>query len=445
MPDDHKSTVDESLSLPDDSSPLTAQDDAALQNKLISTVESESGDDTRLVTQDEKDRIPDAPLPAETDSQPSPSPNSTETSAVLLENKKRPSIITIIAVVVVLLIGGVVAVYFWYQHPTKVVLDGVINAVQSKTATVAATAEITTESAKATLKLDGKGGLETGSFGKATLGLELKDMPKIKLEGEGIYGANGDVYFYAKNLAKTYNGLADALINQAVANASKNGTIITDAQKTQVREIYNILFEPVVTKIDNKWIKISVDDMKEMDKESGREYECTQNVLKKVMTEKDFGNQLRNRYMKNEVFIITETPEKKGDSKGYKIDIDHEASKKFGEELKTIPLYKDLQACSKDNSDTNASESDAGSDTDTQIILWIDQWSHTITGFKMNAADSKNQKVKIEGTTEFNRPVTVTPPKDSKSFKEVDKDIKNVMPSLNPISAQNSASPSARL
>jgi hypothetical protein len=71
----------------------------------------------------------------------------------------------------------------------------------------------------------------------------------------------------------------------------------------------------------------------------------------------------------------------------------------------------------------------AGSDNsknDTKIELWVNQWDHQIT--RLVAADeSKDQPVNISVAPRFNRPVTITTPKESTTIQQLQNDVMKLL------------------
>lgn len=382
---------------------------------------------------------PSVPLASEAQSRPADFQIASVISSQPKRSKKGLIIAGVIAAVLIVLGGGGYAAYAWYQNPEKVVFDGVAKAAQAKTFTVDGTSKMSIDNGAIDIEFDTKGDAKTGYSGAIKVAVNAKDFPSLSFGGDGIYMANGDMYFRVTQVQKVYEDVINSYMDAQIKSMAEAGTKITPTQKREMRKMVDQMFMPVLQKIDNQWVKVSAADIKEVDNDSGRQYECAQDVFEKASTDKEFGKQLRELYMKHKVLDIKELGKNKGSSKGYSLTINESKVKAFGDDAKQLPLYKELKEC------LDVKEGEAGAvpkSTDEvtgSFDVWIDQWSHEITSFSVEAYDSRSKsQVTTEGTTQFNKPVTITAPKDAKSIKDFKKELENIMQTMAPTEASDS-------
>lgn len=243
-----------------------------------------------------------------------------ETSAPVAEvptqpktpNKKKKLIIGgIIAAAVLLLSGGTYTAYaFWYQNPEKVLTDAVSNVIKAKTATYSGTLAMDTKDAKVRVVFDGKQASELNGEGNAkiTITAQGKDFT---VNGSALVDKDGNLFFKVGNL-KT---ILDEFLKQSGMTSSP--------------------FDELVAKIDNKWIRVSADDLAEYDKDAGKAQTCLADTMKKIQDDKAVHDGLVKAYKDNKFVVIDSTLPGRTingvDSMGYKLSLNKDAAKKFAE------------------------------------------------------------------------------------------------------------------
>lgn len=347
------------------------------------------------------------------------------------KRKKWPIIAGVIAVVLIVLGSSAGAVYaFWYQNPDKVIADGLINAVTANTATLTGTVSYKYNNEVGfDVSLDTKGSKSNGSNIKATGSIRLKDNTKIPFEGEAMYAPNGDVYFRSSNLSKTIDTTVDTFINQM------GGSESTAQEKKTAKTTITNTINPLIKKIDNQWVKISLDDMQEYNKDAKTQYECVQKVAKKIENDPQVANDIKKAYQANKLILVKESLGTVNGSMGYVIDVDKDAAKKFGEAIKNLPVSKEIVDCLESDitqDDLEAaydSEIQDDSKADSRVEVWFDQWDHSVTRINATSAASvgAKQSLTLDLKTTFNKPVEVTLPKDAMSLKDLQNEIKKII------------------
>lgn len=364
------------------------------------------------------------------------------------KSKKALLIGLIVAGVLAVLGGGSALAYtFWYQNPEKVVMDGLVGAMTARTANVDGTMAFVSKDADFTMTLSNRGGMQDGAMMSAKMAIKDKTSGStIELEGDGIYAQNGDVYFRVKKAKQALDTFSAMIVDQMAKSYQEQGQELPKEAIEQMQAYVTQLIQPIVAKIDNQWVKVSVEDMKKVDAKSSEEYKCTQDTTKKLYTDKQTIDQIVAMYYRNKFLIIKEQLGNKNGSLGYVIDIDNGKSDSFGKEFEQLPAYKELLACSKAETETDTKDDAKTDDTSAtgRVELWIDQWSHSITRIKGDATmkvDGEESKFTMDFATKFNQPARVTLPGDAITIDQLSKEMEDI---LDTVSGSEQESASAR-
>lgn len=320
------------------------------------------------------------------------------------KKSKKKLVAIIIAVIVVLLGGGAALAYnFWFQHPDRVVTDGVMNALRAKTMTFEGVYEGGGDT-KGKLTLSGKlSDRGTGSL-DASLKFSSKDAAtttEISIDGAGVLDDKGDLYLKVKNF--------DDVINQQI------GTSETSPERKKVLDDFT-------AKVNDKWIKLSSDGLRQFSEGMAKSQKCLQDSIKKVQEDNKLSDELVSLYEKHRFVTVKEKLGSKDGSLGYLLESNNAAAKEFAKGFKETQTYKDMHACDESFTvDEETFTTETNNDEETRAELWIDRWSHQITKFSV---DSTNKKTSEKNTfvlePTFNQPVTIETPKDAMSTKELE-------------------------
>lgn len=315
--------------------------------------------------------------------------------------KKKGKLIAIISLIVVALlgVGAVLAYFLWYQNPDKVVTDGILNAMQAKTATYTATMDSNDDS-KTRLVMMGK-------VNEAAMSADLdfstaSNGATVTVKGGAVIEFKGDMYVKVTN--------ATELVTMLLSSLSVGQT---PAEVTQP-------INDFASKINDKWIKISAEDTKALSQETSDAQKCTQNAMAKFQQDKAMTAEIGRLYEKNRFIAIVKDLGEQNGSKGYELKGDNAKLKAFILGLKDTQIYKDMNACDKtfviDEKDLASLDKEEEVKTTTQ--LWVNTWTHQITKLSMvsNEADNKSSMV-VEPV--FNQTVSIDIPRDTKSVNDV--------------------------
>lgn len=329
-------------------------------------------------------------------------------------NKKKKFIIGgIIAGAVLLLGGGMYAAYaLWYQNPEKVLTDAVSNVIRAKTATYSGTLAMDTKDVKVRVVFDGKQASDLNGEGNAKITLTSQGKDFV-VNGSALVDKDGNLFFKVGNL-KT---ILDDVLKQSGMTSSP--------------------FDELVAKIDNKWIRVSADDLAEYDKDAGKAQACLTDTMKKIQNDKAVHDSLVKAYENNKFVVIDSSLPGRTingvDSMGYKLSLNNEAAKKFAEAVNEMQFMKDLQKCDSSFESFKLDASDMKSTTGTTstetVEVSVSRWSHEFTQLKVTGKDDDASGEFILEPI-FGKDVTVAAPTDFMTLKELQAEIEKVTQSF---------------
>lgn len=316
------------------------------------------------------------------------------------KGKKGLIAIIIAAALVVLGGGGALAYNLWYQNPDKVVSDSLMNALQAKSLTYKATVNYDSKDTPGSMTINGTYKTGTGSVDADMTVTSQGD--EYKISGSGLFDDKGDLYLKVKNL--------DTIIDQLAGSQKSDATI-------------KKIFDEFTDKINDKWIKISSDGLKDFSDSLAKQQKCVQDTFKKIQEDQNLSSELTDLYKQHKFLVVKDELGSKDGSLGYVIESDDKAATEFAKGLKETQAYKSLHDCD-DNFTINEEDlkpEEKDSDTEnTRVELWVSRWNHEITKLNITGEDSKDSsKTSIVFEPKFNQPVNVTAPKDSISTEEV--------------------------
>lgn len=315
--------------------------------------------------------------------------------------KKKKLLIGLIITALFLLVVSLLYA-LWFQNPNKVVSDGVMQAISAKTLAYTGTIAVVGDT-KMNVTLDGQGSTK-GNDTNAKVVIDAQGK-KYTLEGSGIVNDTGDFYFKIKNI--------DELINN---------------YRTAVPAESQPLFDKIIEKINNKWIKISSEDLKKYNEDVAKAQKCMTVAVNKIQDDAATKSELMTIYKNHPFITIDKSLGGKDGSFGYVLTSDKEKAKTFATALKNTAVYKTLQKCDSSftikEDDLLKQDDKKGNKTDVEV--WVHQWTHQITKVVLKD-DSTANKTNIAIEPTFNHPVTITSPKDATTLEQLQKDIAELL------------------
>lgn len=343
------------------------------------------------------------------------------------KKSRKGLIITLVAAgVVALLVGGSALAYnFWYQNPNKVVTDALVNALAAKTMSATGVVDMKSKDYSMKLELSAKNSLEARSQLAAKVTFSSKDVD-ITVDGEAIYGTDGDIYLKLKDAAK----LAASLEEQS------NGQLSLKA------------FDGIIKKIDNKWVKIGKEDLGDVNKEYEKAQQCVADISKKLDSDSSFRStvekETRELYKSHPFIVIdkklgSKTVNGQG-SLGYSLDGSTKEAKAFVSGFGKTELGKKFTECNKDINFEDIAKSfeeqESKSNGTATAELWVSRFGHTITEFNIKGEDD-GTKTSMVFNPQFNKNDKVEVPSDFVPFSELKKDIENLFGGYSPYEASD--------
>ena len=357
--------------------------------------------------------VEQAPVEPQTQPELQPLVQQPEQSTLPGKNKKKKIIVTsiIAGAIIVLGLGGYLAYALWYQNPQNVLGDAISHALNAKTASYKGTVKIDSKDVKVAIDLDGSGVDTTSNTNaKITITTMGKDF---KVNGSVLTDKDGNLFFKVGNLR--------TLLDQYLA---ESGMAATETP-----------FDNLIAKIDNKWIRVSADDLAEFSKETSDKQKCFSTTLKKLNTDKATKEEFTKIYQKNTFVVVNKTLADRTiggvDSLGYELSLSKDKTKSFIEAVNNTQLVKDLQKCDSDfKLDANDITKDMSTDpTKDTIEVSISRWSHEFTQVKAEGKDEDDSSATGTIVIEplFNKDVKIDAPSDYLTLKQLQAEIESAM------------------
>lgn len=334
----------------------------------------------------------------------------------------------IAAVLVVLLGGGALAYNFWYQNPEKVILDG-INNLFSHNASSSGKATVSIENKD--VRLDVTANVKSDkklANGDVQLAVQMKgsDAPVKKVDLKADFAVNEKTaYFKLNNIRPLADQLVDAYVDQLATQYRQLGFALTEKQIDQQKAQMQQQLDPIITKIDNRWIKFDMEASEEDD-----ESKCTAEAFQKLYDDKKQRDEVLDVYKEHKFITVKEKLGSKDGSLGYLLEFDESVAKDFGKAVEDTTFSKELQKCDKTKSQAPSTEDTTDKEDslkDSRIELWVSRWSHQITEVKVAATtnDDSETAVSFNLTYDYDKVEGLTTPKDAVDIDELEKEFNN--------------------
>ena len=325
------------------------------------------------------------------------SANTASTDAtVKTKGKKKTGLIIGLAIAAVAVIGGgvgAIAYLNWHESPEQTLADAISNVWNAKN--IQAEATITGEAkdkdsdfSKIELKMNMIATQNAASMSINTLNIDTKENGSYSLSVESAYSLDDDIYFKIGGIKEAFDG------------AMKN------VDKDEAEELAAIsgMVGGVIEVLDNQWIKIDSDLLKEMGVKD--QYDCYKEKAKALSSE-DFKKKVAEIY-ENHGFIALKDDKVVKTEDGlsyYSIKIDDKESEAFGEEVEKLDEVKALTSCFDNKLDTDDGEDEEwGDDLDPEfrggvekddedeqkdydLLVGISGWNHILKAVEVKSSD----------------------------------------------------------
>ena len=363
------------------------------------------------------------------------SANTTSTDAtVKTKGKKKTGLIIGLAIAAVAVIGGgvgAIAYLNWHESPEQTLADAISNVWNAKN--IQAEATITGEAKdkdsdfrKIELKMNMIATQNAASMSVNNLSIDTKENGSYSLSVESAYSLDDDIYFKIGGIKEAFDG------------AMKN----VDKDEAEELEAISGMVGGVIEVLDNQWIKIDSDLLKEMGVKD--QYDCYKEKAKALSSE-DFKKKVAEIY-ENHGFIALKDDKVVKTEDGlsyYSIKIDDKESEAFGEEVEKLDEVKALTSCfdsELDTDDDEAAEWDDDLDLefnddikkedeqrDYDLLVGISGWNHTLKAVEVKSSDD-DADMSIKLNLSYDEKA-VELPGDAKNAKDLVEELKKAIQS----------------
>ncbi|HEY0965493.1 MAG TPA: hypothetical protein VGE13_03375 [Candidatus Saccharimonadales bacterium] len=384
----------------------------------------------------------------ETSSQSPVQANSFEQSGVVLpetpakKSGKKKFIIAGVVVGILALLGGggALAYTVWNQSPDKVIMDGLANLLTDAPKGMTLKADYQAEDVKLALSVDAKSNekmrdakiVVNFSNSKENIELTASANTLTKTQDGVMYLKLNDI---REPIEKAIGMTADKQqvpfgLNQG--NGASN--MSPAAQKAKLLK----QIDPIITKIDNKWIKINAKSSS--DDVIGGMQKCVNDLVKKVETNKAVRDEIIRAYSGNRFIVVKEQLGVKDGSYGYVLGFDETKASGFIKALDSTQFAAGMNKCLGGSGRPDLSDGEvAGVDDnfkDSRFELWVSQGAHQITGVNARAKllnGESESTVKINTAFSYESATVPSEPTDAIDAESVMQEIQaltmqNMMP-----------------
>lgn len=348
------------------------------------------------------------------------------------KSKKKWLIGGVIAGIIALLAAGGAMAYFSYQNPDKVVADGFVNLFNNQPSSAQATMSSKNKEMDIDLSLDIKGNDKVAT-GTLVAKVAMKAQ-KLNLEGSVNVAAtvDGDGYLKLNDVDKIADKAVDAILKAQMDQYKTYGMTITDSEIAAQKKMALAQFDPIIKKINNRWIKFSANNSGDS---ASKEQKCLTDAIQKIQSDKTMRDEFAKTYVDNKFINIKEQLGAKDGNYGFVLDFDKEKGKSFGNAVQATSFFKELDECQSisPSRDSSAYDNLGGSSaSNVRVELWVSQWSHQITSLSVAGTDassgsSGDTKVTFGINLGYENNGDVSAPTDAIKFEDLQKEIENMM------------------
>ena len=259
-----------------------------------------------------------------------------------------------------------------------------------------------------------------------TLSIDTKENGSYNLSVESAYSLDDDIYFKIGGIKEAFDG------------AMKN----VDKDEAEELETISGMVGGVIEVLDNQWIKIDSDLLKEMGVKD--QYDCYKEKAKALSSE-DFKKKVAEIY-ENHGFIALKDDKVVKTEDGlsyYSIKIDNKESEAFGEEVEKLDEVKALTSCFDSELDTDDDEDEERDDDldlefnddikkedeqkDYDLLVGISGWNHTLKAVEVKSSDD-DADMSIKLNLSYDEKA-VELPGDAKNAKDLVEELKKAIQS----------------
>lgn len=327
-------------------------------------------------------------------------------------------------IAILVLAGGVLGAALYMQQnnkPEKVLADALVNTASDilEKKPVAAAGSIMFESkdqnaGKISITFDSASSGEN-SRGKADVAVEFGGRT-YNLKAEAAMFGSDEYYVKLENIRQTLTTLA----------GSQPGF-----------SQYIAVFEPIISKVDNRWIKVTADDLKQFGSTDVATLDKCAAAVQGVSLSGSDKDELKKLFRENQFIVAGESFDSEtigGESSfHYKLDFNDEAAEQFAKSVVSLSSFEAVKRdCELTEDKLKESLDDArasGNESDVKpvIELWVGKKTRRPTKISVAAND---KSVTLDFATEIKLDadnVTVEKPEGAVSVSEIQAEFQKIM------------------
>ncbi|HSX28729.1 MAG TPA: hypothetical protein VLF60_04745 [Candidatus Saccharimonadales bacterium] len=312
--------------------------------------------------------------------------------------KNRKKLYIIIGVVLVVVIAAI-AGWLFYSQPRKVMADALGKTVGAQSGVFTGNVTYNTKGSSNAVKVSVD---FTGQGNKSSSQLDAKGKVSI-----GAVDFTLDTSFLSADKASYFK----------INNAKQIGDVISALAGGTYKDAATA-YTPLLTKIDNKWVKI---DQQDATADVGK---CT-TALDSFTLSKSDQNALEKLFASHEFIKAKKTGKPTFSEVHYNLSFEGSAVEPFltgAENLDSFKAIKD--ACKTDDTIKGLKQSTSTSDAkDTKMTaeLWVNKWTHKPTKIMITTEDSQ-AKLVFSSNIDLGKKVNVSKPASSTNLSDIIKD-----------------------
>lgn len=345
-------------------------------------------------------------------------------------NKKKWLVGGIVGGSLIILLTAVLLTYFmWWSNPQKMISDALVNYAASEKSSLAGEFEFRSPDNKLVLTF------KSNTVGKNTdfnskLKIRAENMSSdFEVDAQAVVSEKAVSYFKVSELDKALDVyIQDALDDQRSQVQYEIDEGITeeadvDAYLKEYEEAIRDSLEPLVDKINNKWISVSKDSF---DEEGQEAQSCSLELFEKLQNDRAMQEEIARAYMNNQFIIPKEKIESRNGGTGFEIDVTSRESERvlerFIEEFEGTDFYTRYKNCDEETATKELDNFKNSSDetTDMALRLWVHPMSHQFTAIELDYRNAKtDSRMIVSSDINIGEADEVQIPKDATDIKEL--------------------------
>ncbi len=322
--------------------------------------------------------------------------------------RKRTGLVIGVVIGAILIIGAVSAALWYFlvwQSPQNMINNALMQAVAEKQFTANSKLKLTF--ASGVVEVDIKSATNA-PLSRAEVNLKLSSsaiQKPISLKLEGVYGGNNTVFIKVIDLQKAVRGYIHVVIGESLGYGHE-----------ELEAEYLRMLDLVLTRMEGRWLKISLDDMKK-ESDNPEDIQCVERLIDKYDSQA-MKRDIVKAYRESPVFAVKEgsrLPNRNG-GKGFEVETTGLKGRieSFGRAFAKTDFGAQVKRCEDDMFLDDIFSVITDDDSVSTLKLWIKPLTHSLLAAEITV-DDEDDKISASLTTEFDmgRVETITIPKDA--------------------------------